>query len=104
VNTVDSLAPFRKLWKGPIITANEFSTATDHAIDFAERTGSLIAFGRAFLANPDFPERIHRNTSSTSMIETLSTRMMTLDTQTTPLLSSIIIKNRFICTFIHLFN
>jgi 2,4-dienoyl-CoA reductase-like NADH-dependent reductase (Old Yellow Enzyme family) len=61
VNTIDTLAPYRATWKGPIITANGFSTATDHAIDFAERTGSLIAFGRAFLANPDLPERLSRN-------------------------------------------
>ncbi|GAA5804914.1 hypothetical protein HPULCUR_010423 [Helicostylum pulchrum] len=61
VNTVDTLAPYRKIWKGPIITASGFSTATQHAIDFSERTGSLVAFGRAFVANPDLPHRLCHN-------------------------------------------
>ncbi|CAO3615435.1 unnamed protein product [Mucor fragilis] len=58
VNTVDTLEPYRRLWKGPFITAGGFSTAIKHSVDLAEKTGNLIAFGRAFIANPDLPERI----------------------------------------------
>ena len=46
------------MWKGPFITAGGFSTAIKHSVDLAEKTGNLIAFGRAFIANPDLPERI----------------------------------------------
>lgn len=61
INTMDSLALHRNIWKGPILTAIGFSTAVDHAFDHAEKTGSLVAFGRAFLANPDLPERLRLN-------------------------------------------
>lgn len=61
VNTVDSLEPYRQLWKGPFIAAGGFSTATEHAIDVAEKTGNLIAFGRSFIANPDLPERLRND-------------------------------------------
>jgi 2,4-dienoyl-CoA reductase-like NADH-dependent reductase (Old Yellow Enzyme family) len=57
-NNVDSLEPYRKLWKGPFISSGGFSTAIEHAIDVAERTGDLISFGRAYIANPDLPERL----------------------------------------------
>lgn len=58
VNTIDTLSPYRQIWKGPFITAGGFSTAVEHAVNLAEETGNLIAFGRAFIANPDLPERI----------------------------------------------
>jgi 2,4-dienoyl-CoA reductase-like NADH-dependent reductase (Old Yellow Enzyme family) len=58
INTVDTLTPYRKIWKGPFITAGGFSTAVQHGVDLAERTGNLVAFGRAFIANPDLPERL----------------------------------------------
>jgi 2,4-dienoyl-CoA reductase-like NADH-dependent reductase (Old Yellow Enzyme family) len=61
LNQVDSLAPYREIWKGPFISANGFSTARDYAIDYAENTGSMIAFGRSFIANPDLPERLKNN-------------------------------------------
>lgn len=54
----DSLKTYRNIWQGPFITSSGFSTARDHAIDFAEKTGSLISFGRAFIANPDLPARL----------------------------------------------
>ncbi|KAI8387399.1 hypothetical protein BD560DRAFT_486263 [Blakeslea trispora] len=57
-NSVDTLEPYRQIWKGPFITASGFSTNVPHAIEIAEKTGNLIAFGRAFIANPDLPERI----------------------------------------------
>ncbi|KAI8997430.1 hypothetical protein BDB01DRAFT_771102 [Pilobolus umbonatus] len=61
VNTSDSLGPYRQIWKGHFITAGGFSTATEHAVDIAEKNQDLIAFGRAFIANPDLPERIKNN-------------------------------------------
>ncbi|KAI9246762.1 hypothetical protein BY458DRAFT_527650 [Sporodiniella umbellata] len=60
VNTDDSLTIYRKIWKGPFITAGGFSTAVKHAANLAEDTGNLIAFGRAFIANPDLPKRIQK--------------------------------------------
>ncbi|KAG2231374.1 hypothetical protein INT48_007499 [Thamnidium elegans] len=61
VNTIDTLAPYRQIWKGPFITASGFSNATQEAIALAEKTGNLIAFGRAFIANPDLPERLRNS-------------------------------------------
>ncbi|OBZ89175.1 12-oxophytodienoate reductase 1 [Choanephora cucurbitarum] len=57
-NSIDTLEPYRKIWKGPLVVASGFSTNIPHAIDLAEKTGDLVAFGRAFIANPDLPERI----------------------------------------------
>jgi 2,4-dienoyl-CoA reductase-like NADH-dependent reductase (Old Yellow Enzyme family) len=54
----DTLERYRQIWKGPFISASGFSNATDYAIELAEKTGNLIAFGRVFLANPDLPERL----------------------------------------------
>ncbi|KAG2198080.1 hypothetical protein INT47_011915 [Mucor saturninus] len=54
----DSLEIYRKIWKGPFVTAGGFSNTTQHAINLAEKTGDLIAFGRAFIANPDLPARL----------------------------------------------
>lgn len=58
VPVIDSLEPYRKIWKGPLIVASGFSTTRQHAIELAEKTGNLVAFGRAFIANPDLPERL----------------------------------------------
>ncbi|KAI8877189.1 FMN-linked oxidoreductase [Backusella circina FSU 941] len=58
---VDSLKPFRDIWKKPFITAGGFSNGTKFALQHAENTGDLIAFGRAFIANPDLPERIRND-------------------------------------------
>ncbi|CAO0799709.1 unnamed protein product [Mucor circinelloides] len=58
VNLIDSLCHYRSLFKGPFIVASGFSTAPEHAIDIAEKTGDLVAFGRAFVANPDLVERL----------------------------------------------
>lgn len=54
----DTLKVYRQIWKGPFVTAGGFSNTTQHAINLAERTGDLIAFGRAFIANPDLPARL----------------------------------------------
>lgn len=61
VNDADTLEPYRQIWKGPFISASGFSNSTQNAIDLAEKTGNLIAFGRAFIANPDLPERLRKN-------------------------------------------
>lgn len=60
-NTTDSLEPYRQIWKGPFISSGGFSTSKQHAFDLAERTGDLIAFGRAFIANPDLVERLRND-------------------------------------------
>ena len=57
----DTLEPYRKIWKGPFIASSGYSTAPEKAIDYAQKHGSLISFGRAFIANPDLPERLRNN-------------------------------------------
>ncbi|CAO3646952.1 unnamed protein product [Mucor fragilis] len=57
-NTVDTLESYRKIWKGPFITAGGFSTSLEFGNEIAEKTGGLVAYGRAFVANPDLPERL----------------------------------------------
>lgn len=59
-NKIDSLDHFRKLWKGPFISAGGFSSSIENGVKTAEETGNLIAFGRHFISNPDLPERIRR--------------------------------------------
>ncbi|KAL9546250.1 hypothetical protein MBANPS3_006753 [Mucor bainieri] len=54
----DTLEAYRKLWNGPFITAGGFSTCVDFGKEIAEATGNLVSYGRAFIANPDLPERI----------------------------------------------
>ncbi|KAL9538178.1 hypothetical protein MBANPS3_011138 [Mucor bainieri] len=54
----DTLEPYRKLFNGPFITAGGLSNAQEFAEDIAEKTGDLVAYGRAFIANPDLPERL----------------------------------------------
>ncbi|KAL7313718.1 hypothetical protein PS15m_007425 [Mucor circinelloides] len=75
---VDTLEPYRKLFKGPFITAGGLSNAQEFAEEIAEKTGDLIAYGRAFIANPDLPERLRngwelnpydRNTFYTNEVE-----------------------------------
>jgi 2,4-dienoyl-CoA reductase-like NADH-dependent reductase (Old Yellow Enzyme family) len=58
---VDSLKPFRDIWKKPFIVAGGFSNGIKYTHQHAEATGDLIAFGRAFIANPDLPERIRND-------------------------------------------
>ncbi|KAG1106171.1 hypothetical protein G6F42_016854 [Rhizopus arrhizus] len=58
VNSEDSLEPYRKIWKGPFISASGYSTNLEHAFHLAEKTGNLISFGRAYIANPDLVERL----------------------------------------------
>ncbi|GAN03885.1 NADH flavin oxidoreductase/NADH oxidase [Mucor ambiguus] len=58
MNTTDILESYRQVWKGPFITAGGFSTSLEFGNEIAEKTGNLIAYGRAFVANPDLPERL----------------------------------------------
>ena len=48
---------FRPMWKGPLITAGNFTAASAEAM-VAEGSADAIAFGRYFISNPDLPERI----------------------------------------------
>ncbi|KAI8054170.1 uncharacterized protein B0P05DRAFT_581783 [Gilbertella persicaria] len=58
----DLAAPYRSIWKGPIISSGfSSSSSISHAIDYSERTGDLIAFGRLFISNPDLLNRIRHN-------------------------------------------
>ncbi|KAI9476143.1 MAG: hypothetical protein EXX96DRAFT_601866 [Benjaminiella poitrasii] len=57
-STIDSLEPYRKLWKGTLVSASGYSKVPEFAAELAEKTGDLIAFGRTFIANPDLPERL----------------------------------------------
>ncbi|KAL7316673.1 hypothetical protein PS15m_005745 [Mucor circinelloides] len=57
-NTIDTLESYRQVWKGPFITAGGFSTSLEFGNEIAEKTGDLVAYGRAFIANPDLPERL----------------------------------------------
>lgn len=57
-DTVNSLDPFRKAWKGPFISAGGYTTHPELATKIADETGNLIAIGRAFIANPDIVERL----------------------------------------------
>ncbi|KAG1090229.1 hypothetical protein G6F42_019754 [Rhizopus arrhizus] len=57
----DTLEPYRKLFNGPFITAGGLSSSQEFAEEIAEKTGDLIAYGRAFIANPDLPKRLHNN-------------------------------------------
>ena len=55
---------FRPLWKGPLITAGNF-TADSAAEMVAAGHADAIAFGRYFIANPDLPERIRKGAAFT---------------------------------------
>ncbi|KAI9483648.1 MAG: hypothetical protein EXX96DRAFT_559028 [Benjaminiella poitrasii] len=58
VSAIDSLEPYRKLWKGTLVSASGYTKVPKFAAKLAEKTGGLIAFGRAYIANPDLPERL----------------------------------------------
>ncbi|KAG2441422.1 hypothetical protein HYH02_010010 [Chlamydomonas schloesseri] len=55
--TVDTLAPFRSVWKGNFITAGGYKAANG-APAVANGHADLVAYGRWYLANPDFHKRI----------------------------------------------
>ncbi|NWB30338.1 alkene reductase [Pseudomonas gingeri] len=47
----------RRIFKGPIIAAGGFSGASAEAL-LASGDADMVAFGRAFIANPDLPKRL----------------------------------------------
>jgi N-ethylmaleimide reductase len=55
---------FRPQWPGVLITAGGFDSASAEAA-VASGNVDAIAFGRAFIANPDLPERIRQNVDFT---------------------------------------
>ncbi|KAI8889840.1 FMN-linked oxidoreductase [Backusella circina FSU 941] len=59
--TENTLDPFRKIWKGPFISAGSYTHDVNLASETVKRTGNLIGFGRLFIANPDLVERIRHN-------------------------------------------
>ncbi|KAI8078689.1 uncharacterized protein BX664DRAFT_380897 [Halteromyces radiatus] len=59
---VDTLDSFRALWSGPFISAGNYTYDAKMAFDRAEQSpNSLVAVGRAFIANPDLVERFRNN-------------------------------------------
>ncbi len=48
---------FRPLWKGPLITAGNYTPETgEKAVE--QGIADMVAFGRLYISNPDLPERI----------------------------------------------
>ncbi|KAH6907110.1 NADH:flavin oxidoreductase/NADH oxidase [Coprinopsis sp. MPI-PUGE-AT-0042] len=66
--------PFRKIWGSrPFISCGSY--AREKAIKVAEDTGDIVAFGRAFIANPDLPFRLRENIElNTPDVSTFFTR------------------------------
>ncbi|KAI7849975.1 hypothetical protein BDC45DRAFT_488643 [Circinella umbellata] len=60
-DTVNTLDPFRKIWKGPFMSAGGYTTKPELAAQIADETGNLIAIGRAFIANPDLVYRLQHD-------------------------------------------
>lgn len=60
----DALDHFRYIWKGPFIIAGNYSYDYNLAYKTAEKSSNtLVAFGKAFLANPDLVYRIKNHLS-----------------------------------------
>ncbi|KAG2172825.1 hypothetical protein INT43_000175 [Umbelopsis isabellina] len=55
-----NLDHFRNIWKSVFINAGGFGHDLAGAIEHAEKTGDLIAFGRYYIANPDLPYRLQQ--------------------------------------------
>jgi len=53
-------ATLRPIFSGPLMAAGGFDRDSAEAI-IAAGNADLVAFGRAFLANPDLPERLRRD-------------------------------------------
>lgn len=60
VEQVETLDPFREIWKGPFMSGGGYNRSK--AIQICEgRSNNLITFGRIFIANPDLVERLRRD-------------------------------------------
>ncbi|KAI9253865.1 hypothetical protein BDA99DRAFT_519204 [Phascolomyces articulosus] len=57
-DTVNTLDPFREKWSGVFMSAGGYTTKPELAAQVADKTGNLIAIGRAFIANPDIVYRL----------------------------------------------
>ncbi|KAJ8663653.1 hypothetical protein O0I10_000901 [Lichtheimia ornata] len=57
-DTVNTLDPFRKLWKSTFMASGGFSTKPETAKELSDETGDLVAIGRAYIANPDLVLRL----------------------------------------------
>ncbi|KAL1922692.1 uncharacterized protein VTP21DRAFT_10231 [Calcarisporiella thermophila] len=56
-NPIQSLGPFRKIWKGTLLRAGGFTP--ESATEIAEKyENDVIVFGRYFISNPDLPLRV----------------------------------------------
>lgn len=55
---LDTLAMVRANWSGPVIANNNLKAESGQALIEQDRA-QAISFGRAFIANPDLPTRIH---------------------------------------------
>lgn len=63
-DTPNTLEPFIKAWKGPFISSGGYSLDNKLAFENAEKHGTLIGFGRQYIANPDLVERLRNGWSS----------------------------------------
>ncbi|KAI9022963.1 hypothetical protein CLU79DRAFT_749718 [Phycomyces nitens] len=55
----DTIEPFRKEWKGPMIVAGGYTTDKKRAFETAEKyENTLVGFGRLFISNPDLVFRL----------------------------------------------
>ncbi|KDQ53954.1 hypothetical protein JAAARDRAFT_38938 [Jaapia argillacea MUCL 33604] len=55
----------RDIWSPrPLITAGGYTR--DLAIEVADKTGNLVAFGRRFISNPDLPQRLQNGVALTA--------------------------------------
>ncbi|KAF9516714.1 hypothetical protein BS47DRAFT_1327244 [Hydnum rufescens UP504] len=61
VTLSDSNEPFRQIWAPrPVILGGGYSNKVDLAVQLADDKDVLVLFGRAFISNPDLPQRIKR--------------------------------------------
>lgn len=58
LGNLDTLALVRANWSGPVIANNNLKADSGAALVEAARADA-VSFGRAFVANPDLPARIH---------------------------------------------
>nr|XP_043632343.1 putative 12-oxophytodienoate reductase 11 [Erigeron canadensis] len=61
VETRDSLVEMRKTFKGTFMVAGGYYDRDEASRVIEKREADLVAFGRAFLANPDLPRRFRLN-------------------------------------------
>ncbi|KAG1123112.1 hypothetical protein G6F42_010849 [Rhizopus arrhizus] len=95
VDTTDTLESYRQIWKSRFITAGDFSTSLEFGNEIAEKTDNLVVYGRAFVANPDLPERLRNGwklnlTTETRFIFMVLKAMSTIRSMLTRIRHSVI--------------